>query len=280
MLTHVNVSRIIAAVAAAESWLATTKLMGALTKAPSLDETWSEANAAKAMADHRDKFATPLRLLLKVAKGLGLSEIVTGQLKDALRGIRQPSAGRLDPLTAERRIQHDVETALRAFRRELKQYQFVFVPPRYSHLLLGPSDFFGNEVARLFTDAKRDIENSGRCLALGEWTASVFHSMRVLEIALRKLAEHLSVENIQANWQNIIEQIDKRILALSKMPAGPPKPLDLQPYVEAASEFRHFKDAWRNHVAHSLHHYDEEHAMRVYEHTKSFMQVLAARVLV
>ena len=42
--------------------------------------------------------------------------------------------------------------------------------------------------------------------------------------------------------------------------------------------FRHFKDAWRNHVSRSKEHYDERDAERVYGQVRDFMQKIAGIV--
>src|SRR5205823_2346014 len=54
---------------------------------------------------------------------------------------------------------------------------------------------FGMEVADYFTDIEitRDIAACSRCLALEEWTASVFHCMRVLGVGVRLFAKRIGV---------------------------------------------------------------------------------------
>ncbi len=49
-----------------------------------------------------------------------------------------------------------------------------------------------------------------------------------------------------------------------------------QAYSQAATTFRHFKDAWRNHVSHSRIDYDENKAGRIFDSVKLFMQDAAA----
>jgi hypothetical protein len=47
----------------------------------------------------------------------------------------------------------------------------------------------------------------------------------------------------------------------------------------AAAQFRYFKEAWRNHVAHSRATYDDIEALRIMSHVHQFMDELAVRGL-
>lgn len=79
------------------------------------------------------------------------------------------------------------------------------------------------------------------------------------------------------NWKNIIDQIQKEIRKLEQLPKSPVKSETLQFYSEAASNFSHFKNAWRNHVSHSRATYDERQALTVWSHVRSFMENLATK---
>lgn len=143
-------------------------------------------------------------------------------------------------------------------------------------------DLFGSQVSANFPATVYDIEESGNCYATGRYTASVFHLMRVLEKGLHAFARELKITFPTPleleNWQNIIEKIESEIKELNKLPKGQQKSDELQFYSEAAKEFRYFKDAWRNHVAHSRERYDERQAKRILEHVRDFMEHIAARI--
>ena len=148
--------------------------------------------------------------------------------------------------------------------------------------LMGDAPLFGEQVDKVFKEAAKDIAASGRCLALDEWTASVFHCMRVLEHGLRGFAEYLEVPMSGKlefeNWKNIIDQIEAKIRSLEGMSKGREKSEKIRFCSEAASQFRYFKDAWRNHVAHSRASYDGREAFAIWEHTRDFMVTLAQRL--
>jgi hypothetical protein len=131
-------------------------------------------------------------------------------------------------------------------------------------------------VATAFPDAKRDIEASARCLALREWTACVFHSMRTLEHGLRPVATRFDVPFTTDSWHAVLKGIEAGITALRNKPnLTVDDRLEITFYSDAATQFRHFKDAWRNHVSHSREHYDDRDAPRVFDHVRDFMQHMA-----
>ena len=73
----------------------------------------------------------------------------------------------------------------------------------------------GEEVARKFESAAFDIDEAGKCHALGRSTAAVFHAFRVLEIGIIAVAQCLSVPDLDKprmkNWGFILDAIEKAI---------------------------------------------------------------------
>jgi hypothetical protein len=164
---------------------------------------------------------------------------------------------------------------------DLSQHLFICIPAEYRELIEQEEPIFGDSVANVFDKAKRDIEASSRCLALGEWTACVFHSMRVLEYGLRELASLVELPAdamAQENWKNVIDQIEAKIRGMEALPKSAEKSAALKTYSEAALQFRYFKDAWRNYVSHTNEPSDERDASSVWNHVKEFMQQLADEI--
>jgi len=161
---------------------------------------------------------------------------------------------------------------------ELISKVFLMVREENVDFYRQPEPPFGSEVAQRF-EANYDIEAGTRCLALEEWTASVFHMMRVLEKGLHWLAAEIGVEmtpDIElSNWKNIIDEIEKQIRSLEQAPKSKTKSQKNQFYCEVATNFYYFKEAWRNHVSHSRETYDERRAKEIWSHVRSFMQRLA-----
>ncbi|MGE3074475.1 MAG: hypothetical protein AB7O30_07635 [Dehalococcoidia bacterium] len=163
---------------------------------------------------------------------------------------------------------------------ELSGPWFLMIPTNRRYLYEQRSPLFERAVHETFPEACADIEAAGRCLALDEWTAAVFHLMRVLERGLHWFANELQIgmaETVELeNWKNIIDQIESRIRGMEQLPKSPEKAAMLQRYSEMAANLWFFKEAWRNHVAHSRSTYDERRAMNIFSHVRHFMQEAAA----
>lgn len=161
---------------------------------------------------------------------------------------------------------------------ELREPAFLIIPADRRYLFEQPKPLFGEKVNDTYLDINMDISAAGRCLALDEWTAVVFHCMRILEIGLRDFGKQvglLDAELEMKEWGDILKRIDSKIKGLEQIPKSSDKMMKLTFYSEAASNFRYFKDAWRNHVSHSREHYHEQEAWTVWNHTKDFISLLA-----
>ncbi len=131
---------------------------------------------------------------------------------------------------------------------------------------------FGREVNEAFPSAAFDVSEASKCLALDRDTASVFHSMRTLEIGLKTVARDLGVSFEHRNWENIIGDVEK---AIAEFTSKKTKPAHWKKgekhYADLAKEFRYVKNAWRNHVMHVRDKYTPEEALTVFRHVREFM---------
>jgi hypothetical protein len=158
---------------------------------------------------------------------------------------------------------------------ELTEPMFFCVKASHRALYEQREPPFGDIVETTFPDSKRDVAAAARCLALDEWTACVFHLMRVLEHGLRKMAARFGVPFATDSWHRVIKGIEDGISDLRNKPSLTDlERREITYYSEAASQFRHIKDAWRNHVSHAREHYDERDANSVCAHVKELMQHL------
>ena len=138
---------------------------------------------------------------------------------------------------------------------------------------------FGDGCANAFPSAQYDIQEAARCYAVARNTACVFHLMRVLEIGLSVLANQFNVSSAHTNWETIIKQIEKAIVAMDQDPNRLPTwKDDREFYSQCASHFRVVKDAWRNYTAHARSKYDEQEALDMLGNVRGFMQKLATRL--
>ncbi len=162
--------------------------------------------------------------------------------------------------------------------RDLSQSWFLMIPASRRELYQQFYPPFGEGVAEQFPGQAKDIAAAARCIALDEWTAAVFHLMRVLEGGIQELAGWLSVvlsKGAGEQWKNALDQIEKALREMEQLPASPQKSAALTFYSGAVAQFRWFKDAWRNHVSHARTHYDEREALAVFNNVRPFMQQLA-----
>jgi hypothetical protein len=181
-------------------------------------------------------------------------------------------------------VQTEFYALMDAIERELAERKLVFVHPTFAHYLENEKPF-GDAVFENFKSARNDIKDASNCMAVGLYTAAVFHLMRSVEIGLRAMAHDLNVriKNKQLEylqWQVILDQIDKKISErISKLkPGTEKKAAALEFYNGAMGQFEGFKDEFRNNVMHSRSHYDEYRAWSVFMSVKAFMQKLAMRL--
>lgn len=103
---------------------------------------------------------------------------------------------------------------------ELKDY-YYYQYPKEKYLLLADWETDWKELLAAFPEIRRDAFCAVDCYALQHHTASVFHSMRVLEQGLGALASHVGLNFDLQQWNTIIEQIEVKITELRKtLPRG------------------------------------------------------------
>jgi hypothetical protein len=176
----------------------------------------------------------------------------------------------------------DLEPEMRVLRETIEDGLRYICFYHYSHakrqVILRVEDDWRPTIAS-FSPAKADIIAAADCYALGHYTASVFHAMRVLEYGLREMAAAVNLTFDVQQWQTIIEQIESEIREIGNhWRASSLKSDWLSFYSSAAKEFFHFKDGWRNHVSHNKGTYDEPSSRNVLEHVRTFMNHLSTRL--
>lgn len=179
------------------------------------------------------------------------------------------------------RTRQAFDMLVRTLKSEIQSKLFLYIPEHVAKYYEENMPILPR-IKSAFPTACKELVASGNCIAVGLHTASVFHAMRAAEMGLRVIAKSLSVSFLypleMAQWQNIIEKIDAEIDAMKKLPKSTNKDKDLQFYSEIAVQFRYFKDAWRNHVAHARSSYNEREAMIILDHMLEMYSVLSNRL--
>lgn len=167
-----------------------------------------------------------------------------------------------------------------SFVIEMKGHLYFMITADDKRLFEDPIGWFedGKMVLKRFATAELDIVSAGQCCALGQWTAAVFHAMRIAEHGLKQMARNTKIKILDLDrkeWSTLIAKLEDHI---SEMRARPQRTSRLarriEQYSEAAVQFRHFKDAWRKHVAHARKDYQESEARNVLTSVKHFMRAL------
>ena len=171
----------------------------------------------------------------------------------------------------------EIRALREAFDRGITYRHFYSYPNIKAQRILKFEDEWQSAIA-CYPQIKQDAIAAVDCYALGHNTASVFHSMRVVELGLRDFAAAVNVSFDIQQWQTIIEQIESAIRHLGEHWKPSKTKSDwMKFYSEAAKEFFYFKDGWRNYVSHGGDPYDEHQALGTLEHVRSFMNHLALR---
>ena len=223
-----------------------------------------------------------LNELYDYAKELSLDS--GGQL-DRLLGNLDPSTQaqfRGFPVPTAGDIRGRLTTLRQSLDRELKKRSFLFVPDsRVDFYHEDDKPLFGDEVEKVFRSTTPEIAEFGRCYAVGQWTASVFHLMRATEVALHKWCDDLhlplKIPAEQANWQDILNLAIKHQNQMRQETPSQKRDDDLEYYGSSIASFTGFKDAWRNHVSHAKVRYDERQATSIMHHVRAFMERLSSR---
>jgi len=134
---------------------------------------------------------------------------------------------------------------------------------------------FSQAVFHRFPGAEFDIREAANCFALDRHTATVMHSMRVLEVGFTLLGKVLKIKRGTFGWGQDLNSFQN---AWQSILSAKPKRLGWKRTVvpQLLLQLQYFKDAWRNHAMHKPDaRYGEEEARRVFEHVRDFMILLA-----
>lgn len=180
------------------------------------------------------------------------------------------------PKITHREVKALLEELQRRVYDELKSVTLMYLPPHQAKYY-DDAPQFGEIVARRFQRVITDIQEAGKCLATGRYTASVFHLMRVMEGAVQHLGERLKINLVrEKNWHRILEEVDKAIRDMTPKTSRQKEVRNT--YSEASAYLRMVKDAWRNDTMHPKATYTEEEAERVFNNVKDFMVHLATKL--
>jgi hypothetical protein len=172
-------------------------------------------------------------------------------------------------------LYHDLQHRM---EDELSSRFFLAVPFDKVKFYEQKEPLFGEEVFNQFPRIIVDIEEAGKCLALGRATACVFHLMRVMEDALKFVALKLDIP-YAPSWESYIKHIDKKMSADYK-DKTPEWKKDEPFFRDLLGDFQAIRWAWRNPTMHIVRQYAVEEAESIFQAVRGFMQRLAQKFTV
>jgi len=242
-------------------------------------------------------------------KGLKLREVCTdewiGQLAITLDGLSitcrhfdpDPSLAELiirlrDDLlhgSSDRReavLKARLDAILGGIENNLNSRKFMFMPADQALRWQNTFQFGEKKLLERFGHrAVSEMLEAGNCYAAGRWTACVFHSIRVSEYALRKLAKKVGAKISDkgkpipleyGSWGKVISQIKNRLVGVDRLPLGPRKERKLKLYSDLADHCDFMKNIWRNESSHTRRLYEKPDALRLMARVRSLLQLLTA----
>ena len=187
--------------------------------------------------------------------------------KEELRVYRSMAAMRYQRCVADLAVR---------FRDEAGDRQAFFLSS-VQEALYSPTDpLFGLAVQNTFPDTTYDIIEGGACLALGRYTACVFHLMRAVESAAQVMAGKIGATTKSREGNTItlgvlLANLKAKIDAL-------PKSAERDNWHEAHALLQSVNISWRTETAHTGSLYTQVEAETVFGATRSFLQFLAERM--
>lgn len=159
---------------------------------------------------------------------------------------------------------------------EMQVKLFLVVPPDKRRFFEQIDPIFGKTVLDAFPDASEDISEAGICYAVGRYTATVFHLMRAMEIAIHALGSKIGATVTSKiggflPWGVLIANIHGKIKLMS---SGD----DKKSWSEVHALLYHVNQAWRTETMHPKRTYTEGQAREILDAVKAFMNRLAPLV--
>jgi hypothetical protein len=143
----------------------------------------------------------------------------------------------------------------------------------------------GEEVISQFPETLFDIEEGGKCLALGRGAACVFHLSRVLEVGLRYISREARKCHIECpdpsptqSWDRWLDPIERELGKERKQKNDDWKAVKPH-YAEIMGHLRTVSTAWRNPTLQGAMKYTVEEAQEIFHATREFMRCVASAKL-
>lgn len=199
-----------------------------------------------------------------------------GRIRDHLKSVSN-TIGRL----GDDKMVHEIRVLREALEDDLRELR-IFIPSIEQAEFHARPKLFEDKVYTAFPSARQDILEAGNCYATDNFTACIFHLMRVGERGMRVLARHLKVKKVgkvpleYSEWGPVCKALQKKVDELQqKGGRGEKKASRLKRYADAASQAEYLNEIWRKDVSHARCPYNQPEAQNALIRVREFMQSLA-----
>jgi hypothetical protein len=168
-----------------------------------------------------------------------------------------------------------------AFKDELSGMHIFAIPFDRVRYYEQKEPIFGDVVAKKFPSLLDEVEEAGKCYALGRSTASVFHSLRCLEAGIAAMSRCLGIpdptKGSERSWMKLLnaieKEMDKRWLKAQARFSG-----DGKAFEELYAVLAAIQNPYRNSTMHLDAKYTAEQALDIMNAVRRFMITVANRM--
>lgn len=140
---------------------------------------------------------------------------------------------------------------------------------------------FGDDVPVKLPKAIFEIDEAGKCLATGRYTACVFHLMRTLEIGINAVRECLSIPEskkpAERNWGAYLRLMKEELEGRNKQGLWKTS-ADREFFESVYASFDAVRNTWRNATMHVETKYTEEEAEHIYAAVRAFIMKITLKM--
>lgn len=165
--------------------------------------------------------------------------------------------------------------------REAKTKFFLVMEPDAAALYAPDEPLLGSDVGTKFPSLIADIDEAGKCLALGRTTATAFHLIRCLEGGITGISRCLGIpdptKGAERNWGSLLTKVEAA--CKSKWPTDATRQAGDGHFFESVwGSLRAMQNPYRNATMHLEKTYTEDEAKGLQAIVKSLMQRIASRM--
>ena len=118
-------------------------------------------------------------------------------------------------MSSARELSAEFDVLEKLIEAELDQHVFLHIEPIDSQYYLEHG--FSEKSQKAFPKSKYDMEESGKCLALGRYSACVFHLIRIVDAGLKRLAKFYNSEGKNPSWEEFLRPLRDKLNELKKI---------------------------------------------------------------